>query len=164
MSYYLRLMGGGLILLLSMIVGSGYSAYKDRRITESEGFIALISHIEGMISRFLSHGSSLWQGFSNGELETCGFLPMLRNGASPAEAFSDSRSRLAISKKAKEKLSEYFGAFGRGYREDEVKKASACRSELEEMLRTERAELENNVKAVKAVLFGTALGVIILLI
>lgn len=164
MSYYLRLFGGGLVLILAMLVGRGYSRFKSKRIAETEGFVALISHAEGMISRFLSHGSSLWQDFSNSELEASGFLPMLRKGASLSEAFSASESSLSINKRVKDRLSEYFDLFGRGYREDELKAAAACRSELEEMLGAERKELGNDVKTVNAVLFGTALGVVILLL
>ncbi len=164
MSYWLRLMGGGLVLILAMLIGRGYSAYKDRRIAETEAFIALLSHAEGMISRFLSHGSSLWNGFSSPTLEELGLLPMLREGAAPADAFAAIQGRLSVNKSCKDRLTEYFCDLGGGYREDELKKIAACKSELEEMLRMERKELENDVKAVRATLLGAALGVIILLL
>lgn len=164
MSYYIRLLGGGLLLILSLFVSRGYSAYKDRRIAEAEGFIGLIAHIEGKISGFLSHGASLWQGFSDASLEQIGFLQKLKEGVTLSEAFSLTKAGLSLDCGTRERLREYFNTFGRGYREDELRRASCCREALEADLKKAKEELEKNVKAVRVLLLGGSLGIIILLL
>lgn len=164
MSDFLRILGGALLLLCALLVGREYSAYAGRRIAEHQGFIALISHSEGMIGRFLSSGDELWRGFDNEALERVGFLPLIKDGKDADSAFSTVKGRLSLGDEAKKKVEEFFKDFGSGYKDQEIARISALRAELETSLKSETAELEKNSRVLNALLVGGALGLIILLV
>ncbi len=154
----------GLIMLSAILLGREYSAYADRRVSEQAGFIALLLHIEREIGSSLSYGIGLWRGFSDKSLEGCGFLPLLRDGCSPEDAFTKSSQKLALSGETKEKLLGFFSDFGKGYRDGEIKGIQRLRGELESDLNTLRPELEKNKRVINALLLGGAASAAIILI
>ena len=141
-----------------------YSLYAERRILQYKGFLSLLSHAEGMISRFLAKGEELWRGFSDSALEECGFLSDLREGRGLKEAFSSCENRLCLPRSVKDELSAFFSDFGRSYKEGQLSSLSAFRSSLEERLKAEEADLEKSVKVTKALILGGAMSVVILII
>lgn len=154
----------GLIMLSAILLGREYSAYADRQVREREGFIALLLHIEREIGRSLSYGLGLWRGFSDPSLERCGFLPLLREGCSPEDAFFKCSPKLALSGEIKEKLQSFFSDFGKGYKDGEIKGIERLRGELESDLNALRPELEKNKRVINALLLGGAASAAIMLI
>lgn len=164
MTFYFRLLGGGLILLCALMVGREYSSYIARRIEQHGGFIALAGHAESKIGEFLSSGRELWLEFNNSALEEVGLLPLLKEGEGACSAYSKIEKRLALSDDTKKKLSTFFNEFGSGYRDRELSRASALKKELEISLIADKEELEKNAKVLNALLVGGGVGLIILLL
>ena len=161
---YLRLLGGGLVVISAMVASGEYSAYAKRRLLQYSGFISLLSHAEGMISRFLASGDGLWRGFENEELDRVGILPALREGESLIKAFEKCESNLALSREAKGRIRDFLSTSGRGYRDGEIASFSAFRMSLEAEMKTEEERLQNSVKVTRALLLGGSLAFFILII
>jgi hypothetical protein len=164
MNDMLRLFCGGVILIGAIIVGREYSSYTARRIGQYQGFVALLSHIEGMISRFLTGGDELFRGFSNPFLEETGLLCRLREGKIPSDAFAQIEDKLLIGDGERESLTAFFKELGSGYRESEIERVSALKAELSAGYREEKAALEKSRSVVNTLLMGGAMGIFILLI
>lgn len=164
MGIYLKWAGAGVILLCALMVGRDYTAYVRERLSQYRGFVALLSHIEGMISRFLTPQDGLWHSFSDDALEKCGFLPALRSGKGLSEAFIGCVDGLSLSDLTKQRLSDFFSGFGRDYMDGEIARVGELRSELESGLKKEESELEKSLKITNALLLAGAVGLVILII
>lgn len=164
MSFYLRFLGGGLVMIAAMITSGEYSAYAKRRLSQYSGLVALLSHMEGMISRFLASGDGLWRGFENEALESTGLLSSLKEGKSLAAAFSECEGKFALTKEAKGRIGDFLAGLGRGYRSGELEMISAFRASLEKEMAEEQQSLEKSVKITRALLLGGALAFLIMII
>lgn len=164
MSVYLKWAGAAVILLSALFVGKEYSAYVRQRLEQYRGFVALILHIEGMISRFLTPQDGLWRDFNNDALQKCGFLPLLREGKGLSGAFESVKASLALSEETKEMLSDFFGNFGGNYLDGEMSRTADFRTQLENGLKQEESELEKSLKISNALLVAGAVGIVILII
>ena len=152
------------MVLSAMLASNAYSNYAKRRLLQYSGLIALFSHQEGMISRFLSSGDGLWRGFSNEELEKIGFLPLLREGERLYNAFQKCEGNFLLPKETTERIKEFLYASGKGYKEGEIASISAFRLSLEEEMKNESDALDKNVKVANALLIGAALAFLIMII
>lgn len=164
MSVYLKWAGAGVILLSALYVGREYSAYVRQRLQQHRAFVALLLHIEQMISQFLTPQDGLWRDFSNDALEKCGFLPLLREGKGLSQAFEKVKASLSLSERTKEMLSGFFADFGGGYLDGEMSRTAGFRAELESCLEKEGEELEKSLKITNALLVAGAVGIVILII
>jgi len=164
MSIYLKLFGGGLLLLGVFFSSSEYSAFADRRLLHYASIIALLSHAKGRISRYLSSGEEMWRDFENNELEKIGLLPDLREGACLSRAFERCENRLALPKETKDRIKKFLFGVGREYRAGVVDSFGDFLKRLEAEMENERLRLEKSVKVTRALLIGGALAFIILII
>lgn len=162
MSLYLR-WGGALLLLVSaLLFGREYSKYAKRRKTQMAEFIALITHIKGRISRFLSPTSELLSGFESEELERCGFLSAFSESSDLGGALD--RSKTVLGEPFRNILSEFFSGFGKNYLDGEIKRIEHYTELLSEEEKREKEELSKSEKLTKTLLFAAALALAILLI
>lgn len=164
MSLYLRLGGAALLLVGAIFVSREYSGYIDRRISEYRSLVALLSHAEGKISRFLSFGGELWRDFSDDVLEGCGLLPLLRGGSGLALAFDECKAHLALPSEAKERIFRLLSGLGGGYMDGTIAGLSSARQELEAELTVEQEAAEKNKRVARALLIGGALAVGVMVI
>ena len=164
MNLLFRWGGAALIMAGALFINNEYKQYINRRISEYRGFLSLISHAEGKISKYLSYGDGLWRDFSDDSLDMCGFIPLLRGGCTVYDAFEKSKKRLSLSKETKEFLSSSFKDLGRGYREGEISYLLDLKSRLTRGLEEEEMNAEKNKKVATALLFGGALAILILAI
>ena len=164
MSAFWRFTGGGLVVLSAILASNAYSEYAKRRLLQYSGLIALLTHAEGMISRFLSSGDGLWRGFKNEELERVGLLPLLREGESLKSAFLKCEGAFALEKEAIERITKFLSTSGSNYREGEVAAISAFRNQLEAEFKTEEETLDKSVKVTRALLLGGSLAFLIMII
>ena len=164
MSFYFRLFGGLALVVSALILSREYSAYCKRRILEYDGFIALLSHAEGKIAKYLSSGESLWRDFNNDALLNCGFLVALQDGETPISAFEKCESRLRLSQSTKARLREFFSGWGREYRERELLLLSSFKEEIAAEGMAEKEKLDKSVRISSALLIGGALALMILII
>ena len=163
MSIYLRWGGAILLMLGALYFSRGYEKYLMRRVAEQDGLADLISHVGGMINRFLSSGEELWRDFHNDALEKCGLLPSLRGGMGLKDAFDKCGEKMSLSASAKEKISASLGALGRDYREGEVRLLAELEKQLRSDSEAERSAVEKNIKVARALLLGGALAAVIML-
>lgn len=150
------------MLLFALLCGREYSNYANRKIEECEGYLSLLLHIEKMIDSYLAPPSVIFAEFECEALEKNGFLPLVREGKSPCEALGEIKS--ALPNDMHSELVGYFAGFGKGYRDSELSRTCKTCGELERMVENERAGLEKSVKVTRALLFGAAAGITILII
>ncbi len=164
MSLYFRWGGVALLLIAALYINRGYKNYLTRRLDEYRGLSALMLHMEGMISKFLSFGDGLWRDFSDEALEKCGLLPALRGGESLQGAFDKCRDKMSLSKASKDKLCEKFHRLGKGYKNAELRVIGEIRADLNDEIAFETAEAQKNMKVTAALLFGGALAAVIMML
>ena len=164
MSDIFRLGGILLITLSAYLVSRGYSAFLDRRESETEGFFDLLLHIERELGLSLSSGRELWRGFENEALCKSGLLPLLKEGVELPSAFAECRKRLMVSAECEKILLRFFSDFGRDYKDGELKRIAMAKEELSKLLCEEKTENKKNKRVVGAIAFGFAASAAILLI
>ena len=164
MSLYLRWGGGIILTVAALLLCRGYEKYLMRRVAETEGLVLLISHAKGMISRFLSYGGELWQGFDNDALESCGLLASLRSGLGIKAAFDGCSPKMCLSQSARGWISAALDRLGKDYREGELRLLEEIESRLRTDAESERSSAEKNIKVARALLLGGALALLIMLI
>lgn len=164
MNMLLRLIGGGLVMTSALIASHEYSEYAKKRLDQYAGLIALLSHAEGMISRFLASGDGLWRGFENEALEKTGLMGNMREGRGLYESFALCESKFALSNEAKGRIKDFLSGRGMEYREGEIAALSNFREMLEEEMNKEKESLEKSVKVTRAILLGASLAFLILII
>ena len=157
MNIYIRLFGAAFIMLSALFAGREYSRFSDKRSSELRGFLLFVRHIGGQVANFLSYGDELFSGFENQSLQSCGFLPALREGADFADAFESTKKKLSIPSSQSEMLGEFFASFGRDYREGEVEKITAFLEKYEKEVDRECENMTKNLQVARALLLGGAL-------
>lgn len=162
MSFYLRLLGGALLMIFALMCGRAYSSYSARAIAELDGFISFMSHVRLKVATQLATQSALCDGFECESLERCGFLPALREGKRVMDAYN--KAAIAVCQPARRVLSSFFSGLGRGYRSDELARADSAISECERILAREREQMPKDVKLIYTLLAAISLGLLIFLI
>ena len=162
MSLYFKWGGIALVMISALLVSREYDRRLDRRILEYRGLVDLISYAEAEITKSLAHGGGLWQGFSDGALEKCGLLPLLRKGESLKSAFDKCKGKMALSTEASERISTMLAPLGRGYRDSEIRLLGEIKDSLSKELDSESESAEKNKKIARALLLGGALTVAIM--
>lgn len=164
MSLYIKFFGLALMLFAAMAVVRGYREYNERRISELSGFLLLLSHLEGQISRYLTPISEALSEYSDENLAPSGFISEISRGEGLYSAFTKCSSRLAIGNTAKKILEELFRRLGIGYKEEVLADIKDASERLCELLRDEKVSTVKNERVVTAVTACGVLGVFILLV
>jgi hypothetical protein len=162
MNTFLRLGGAALVAIGALFVSKEYEKYLVKRGDEYRGLLALLSHAEGQISKFLAYGSALWRNFDDESLERCGLLPELRDGKGLSEAFEVCAPKMSLPRAVVKEISKSLSSLGNDYLEGELSALREIRERLTELLKNEEEQREKNIKVVRALLLGGALCAIIL--
>lgn len=159
-----KYLGIGAMAITALWIGRGYSTYADRRLGEMGGLSALLLHMESRLGRTLDYGGELYRGFDNDFLEKCGFLPLLREGKAPSDAFMEAKKSMVLPRKVEALAESLFSSFGKGYRDQEIERLRRARRELDEVITALAEDSEKNKRVVNALLFGiTASGAILMM-
>ena len=159
-----KYLGIGAMAITALWIGRGYSTYADRRLGEMSGLSALFIHMESRLGRTLDYGGELYRGFGNDFLEKCGFLPLLREGKAPSDAFMEAKKSMVLPRKVEALAENLFSSFGKGYRDQEIERLRRARRELDEVITALAEDSEKNKRVVNALLFGiTASGAILMM-
>lgn len=164
MSIYIKLFGLALMLLASLSILRGFRRYNAKRLSELEGFLLMIEHLEGRINRYLLPIADALRDFSNAALENIGFLGEIYEGADINSAFEKSSSRLSVGNGAKEMLGKLFSGLGFGYKDDVLKELRETSEKLRTALSNEQGATQKNEQVVSSVTIALVLGVFILLV
>lgn len=164
MSVFLKYFGAVCITACALITSRSYTRYIKRRVGECECFCRLAERIESMIKCYLSPVGDIFSGFECGERAVMDFVTEVRRGVPLKEAYIAAEKKLSVAAEAKRILSELFSTLGHGYKDGVLKLVSEAREELEKHLASEREEGEKNSKLALALLFGGAVGILLLFI
>lgn len=152
------------MLFAAIAIVRSYRQYNERRISELSGFLLLLSHLEGQISRYLAPIREALSEYSDESLAPSGFLFEISRGADLYSAFIKCSPRLAIGDSAKKILEELFRRLGIGYKEEVLADIKDASARLGELLRDEKLSTVKNERVVTAVTASGVLGVFILLV
>lgn len=162
MRFFLKILGGGMLVVLAVSLSKGYKCFLENRLKEYEGLLSLISHFDMKVRNYLSFGSAVWRDFSNEIMEKCGVLPLLRDGETLSSALEKCKNKLTLPTEIKEKLLSKIKDLGQGYLNDEKEMLSEIKDMISKNLKKETEEIEKNVKVADALLFGCAAVIIIM--
>ena len=164
MNLLFRWGGAAMIMAGALLINREYGRYLDRRVSELQGFLMLLTHAEGKISKYLSYGRGLWKDFSNDALSKCGFLKLLDEKCSVSEAFEKCKDKTALSSDAKQLLSSSFREMGQGYKDGELSVLSEIKNKLSARLETEAEQAVKDKKVASALILGGAIATVIMAI
>lgn len=153
-----------LLPFAALMIGRGYTAFADKRITEYEEYIDLFALIRGRVGSFMSPIPEVICESECRVLREIGFMDALREGSSLSEAYIEVMPRSYASASVKRIMSSFFQGFGHSYLEETVRQIDSAREEVREVIDKEKVELEKSVKLVRSLLMLSAVGLIILLI
>ena len=164
MNVYFKLLGSAMLLMFSFFASKSYQAYLQSRLEEVKGLIALLSHAEEGIGRYMLFGTALWQGFENEAMDKSGITKMLKEGEGLSAAFEKCKRSINVSEELKAKISDALACLGSGYRESEISKIKSLRTELERTFFDDEADFEKKASVTRALMLGGALAVTIMVI
>lgn len=164
MSYLIKPIVIVLLSALCMTLIRGYGGYMKRRRLESKELLRLCEAIRKSIATRLSTPRETLRDVSGLSPAVERMRELVVSGKSLSEAFSSVSRSLAISPACREMLSEYFAAFGKGYRDDELRCADEFAERYRSELQREESAGETDARVVKSVIIAVTLGIIILII
>ncbi len=159
----IKFIGITIILSASLLLRAELSRARRRRLLICEELYRFVLHIRHRISCFLAPPSELCEGFESDVLSECGFLESMKFGESPASGFEKSRISNSLNAQEARVLQALFSGIGCGYMEDEIKHIDMKSSEFLELLVSERAATERDVKLIGTLTVTFTLGAVILL-
>ena len=156
------------IFALALLCGAvirGYSKFMKKRLSESLDMLTVIEAVRrGISTRLMTPRECLSAELSLSSEAVADFCREVACGKTLKEALAVLQPRLSLSRECRAILSEYFSAFGTGYREDEIRLADEVIERYGARLSEERAEGENDARVFKSVAVAVTLGIIILII
>lgn len=160
----MRVFGIALILLAALFFSAEFSRYQKKRIAEGDGFLHLFSHLRGEILCRLEPVADCFAGFRDEALERAGFLRALRECENLGAAMEATEKKLSLCEEEKKTLLRFCLGFGRGYREEELRRIDAALEEFERQVAQDKRELPRLARLVRTLSAALALGIVILLL
>lgn len=164
MSYLIKGVVSALLAIICALVIRGYGGYMKKRLTESGELLRLCETIRKSIATRLLTPREALSGVSGLSPATERFRALVASGSPLGEAFAEVSGALSVSPATRDMLSEYFGSFGKGYLDDEVRCADELIGRFREQLLREELAAEGELKVAKSVIIAVTLGIIILII
>ena len=152
------------VILGVYMVWREYAAYLDRELLSCRAFLRALTDYREKMKCYMETPTAWATGYTDGDLDTCEFLDMLRAGADFPEAYSKARGKLCITEEVDMALTSCFDRLGEGYLETELETLEIA---IGKLLREEGVMAENlskKRKATGAMLGAFALGVVVLVI
>ncbi len=159
----LKLLGIALIFSAAILFVREYSAYCKKRRSECLACLKLFEHMRSRLERYLLPMSELCLDFKDATLDALGFFSAAQAGGIP-HAFEEIKDKLSVSREFKNRISEFLCNFGKGYLKEESKRLSDMLSEISELCKVECENIETSEKVTKTLVFGLALGIIVLIL
>ncbi len=158
----MKYIGIALILLTALLIDGAFAKHQRLALVECEGFLLLIKHVRSEVSMRLSPVSEWAESFENKRLSEIGFTSILRESNDPYKAFLLCERSLCLSKSQKELIRGFFGQFGKGSMQDEVRLADYYVKGLTEELEYSKRESARQGRVAKAALYGLSLSLAII--
>ena len=148
-------MGGALVAAATVGVCGGYVSYLRRGVAESRAFLEYLTDKRRRIANYNEGRESVDRG--SGILEELGFLPLLRSGASSAEAMDEAAKKTAAPRQVVSRLREYFSSCGGDYMEGELDLLDRTAGELRGLTEELESNLPDRIRVIYTL--GLAVGV-----
>ncbi|MBQ8351154.1 MAG: hypothetical protein IJY20_03810 [Clostridia bacterium] len=159
----LQIIGGGLLLGSFSYFGHYLAGLEGRRVRQMEGFLLLVRHVRTGIVCFAEPMEEIYRRFENEALETCGFLPALREGGF-ASALHVCRDRLYIGAEEGRALAAFAREVGKSYSREQAAVCDYTIGELEAALRRHQEEAPRRARAARSLAVCGGLALLILLL
>lgn len=148
---YLLLFGSALFFVL------GFRGYLVGRLRLTEELYRFISYLRRNIECYMVPASGNSAPFESAPLEEIGFLPLVRGGQSPKDAYRTVRGRIQVSREVRVVLDELFLSPG-GYHTHEVKSYELAERRIYSEIERERTANIEKTKVVAGIALALALG------
>jgi hypothetical protein len=133
----IRFLGIGLLLGVFLTLAYGFLRRERRCRREMEGLLLLLRALRGQIDCFSRPWREVVAEFENEALESCGFLPVLREQDFPRAL---ERGRGAWDAETARVLAAFGGGVGRSYKAEQVALCDWALSELEAAEKRQKEE------------------------
>ena len=156
----------GIILFMGafFLISEEYRKRAERRLCETEDFLAFIEHIRLQMGCFLARPREYLADFAKETFKRTGFCELVESGMSLSEAFSEIFPRLSLRHEEKELLAELFSRLGDGYLEDGIKLLDEGIERLGGLCGQLRESTKKNVKLVSALSATFSVGILFLVL
>lgn len=148
---YILVFGSALLLFF------GFRAFLLGRSALGEEMYRFISYARRNIECYMSPLAKNNTPFESAALESVGFLPLIRAGRSPGDAYRTVKDRLVLSREIRVTLDELFLSPS-GYHSHEVKSYELAERRIFAELERERVANDEKIKVVAGILFALASG------
>lgn len=161
---FLKICGALALLAFALLASECYRKDRESAFLRLEGMVLLLRFLKEEIDRYLTPCDEIFLKFRHEALEACGFLPLLREKKSLAEALELSYEDLALPEKIRSELTDYAGHLGQGYREEEVERANCTLARVLPIYETARETLKKNIRLARVLLLSGAVMLILWLL
>lgn len=162
MSLIFKLFGAAIALASAGVVSRKYSEHLGYRAALVRELYSLLSHIKNKISVYLAPPSELMKGFWGEALSRAGFISLAEELGSPKDAYIRLRASLPLSDAVRRTLDGYFEHFGASYKDELIRESEIAERSLKEAAEAAEAQLPQERKLSRTVIFAIALGAVIL--
>ncbi len=154
----------GVIFLLCacLYLSAAAGSFERRRVRQSEGMLMLLRHIRTQISCFRTPIGDIYASFCSDELESCGFLPRLREGEDFCTALQECRQSLLLDEEETDLLAAFGKEVGGSYRDEQVEGCDYYIGELERICRNRREEQPKRVRLARSLVLAGGLLLILI--
>ncbi len=158
----IRLAGAALLLLAAVLIPREFSRYAARRLSTEEGILGLFLFLRRELSCFSRPVGQALGDFRNEALAVTGFPEALRQTEDMAGAAERTVARMPLSEDFRALFLSFADSFGKGYREEEVRRLDAYAGEAQHLLATERRRLPAVRRLVSTLSVSVCLGLLLL--
>lgn len=151
-------------MLAAIMLVRGYGRYLRKRGDEYEALLVFLTGLERHISVTVGAPDGYLSAVKVKLLDELGFYGAYASGGSLSAAYSAVREGLHISPEADRLLLGYFGAFGGGYFNAELRSLGACISSLRDIAEKEGEEGARSLRVSSVFAVAVALGIVIMLV
>ena len=156
-----KLIGGGLIMLASLLYGRMKIAEERKKSALAEGTVEFVRAVRDNISHYKKPLSEIFDSVRIDALERCGFLPACRSDGIRA---AWETGTLKLPGKMSEIMCAFAERIGSGYREDELELCGYTLTQLEKHAEGVRTERENREKLYRNIPPLAALSAVLLVL
>ncbi len=158
LSAVLRLLGGGGILLAALLLSHALCTYSRACLVQTEAYLSLLRLIRGQIACYNRSFAEICHRMDANLFAACGF----RERDSSLSAMLGAAD-LRIEADAEHILVEFAGAFGHGYRTEQLAVCDGAIGALDAVAARLRQRLPEKLRLIRCCCFCGALALILLL-
>ncbi len=162
----MKAVGLFLTFLIPLLTGFLKSQEYAEKRNILHGFILLLYFIKHEVTFYLTPQNEIYRKFYDKTLSKIGFLDILENSQSTTplkEALTLSKEKLLLEKDAYDLLYEFSSDFGTLSQKEENKRCERVISELEEIYKSQKEEINEKIRLCRTVGCMAGIGLVLLM-